>query len=177
MGNRIRGRGLNRGPEHRNEVMYGYKNLVSITVLSLHIRSDRSVTASRIQSSCSLYSSSSEFWKQLPTAPAVSLMDHLAIAHLPVHPPSVCAQLKHCRLRITKRERQHCESPCYSSYQTQPLWGRLTTLNKPSSTTNMPVQIPLPDPVRVQSHSGCVKNKLLTAVLPHSYSELVKPTL
>ncbi|MED6262669.1 hypothetical protein ATANTOWER_023669 [Ataeniobius toweri] len=61
-------------------------------------------------------------------------MDHLAIAHLPVHPPSACAQLKHCCLRITKRERQHFESPCHSSYQTQPLWGRLTTSNNPSST-------------------------------------------
>ncbi|MEQ2250102.1 hypothetical protein ILYODFUR_036339 [Ilyodon furcidens] len=87
-------------------------------------------------------------------------MDHLAIAHLSVHPPSACAQLKHCCLRITKRERQHFKSPCHSSYQTQPLWGRLTTSNNPSST-NLPVQIPLPDPVRVLSHSSCVTNKLL----------------
>ncbi|MED6233740.1 hypothetical protein ATANTOWER_015966 [Ataeniobius toweri] len=60
---------------------------------------------------------------------------HRTIAHLPVQPPAPCTQLKHWRLRITKRERQHCESSCYYC-QTQPLWGRFTTSNKPSSATN-----------------------------------------
>ncbi|MEQ2237948.1 hypothetical protein ILYODFUR_028409 [Ilyodon furcidens] len=85
---------------------------------------------------------------------------HRTIAHLPVQPPAPCTQLKHCRLRITKREHQHCEPPWYSC-QTQPLWGRFTTSNKPSSATNIPIQIPPAAPVRILPCFVHIPNKLL----------------
>ncbi|KAK5615866.1 hypothetical protein CRENBAI_020869 [Crenichthys baileyi] len=66
----------------------------------------------------------------------ITLWKHLIIAYLPVHPPTPCAQLKHCRSRITQRERQHCESPCHFSCQASV--GLLTSSNKPSSNTNNP---------------------------------------
>ncbi|KAK5603701.1 hypothetical protein CRENBAI_002304 [Crenichthys baileyi] len=46
---------------------------------------------------------------------------NLTIGHLPVHPPTPHAQLKHSST-ITQRKCQHCKSPCHSSCQTQPLW-------------------------------------------------------
>ncbi|KAK5604445.1 hypothetical protein CRENBAI_017221 [Crenichthys baileyi] len=71
-----------------------------------------------------------------PGSSEITSWKHQTIAHLPVHPPTLHAQPKHCCLTITKRERQHCESLCYSSCETQPLWDRFTTSNKPPFTTN-----------------------------------------
>ncbi|MEQ2161044.1 hypothetical protein GOODEAATRI_005621 [Goodea atripinnis] len=71
-----------------------------------------------------------------PRSFKITSWEHLTIAHLPVHPPTPHAKLKHSHPRITQRERQHCKSLCHSSCQTQPLWVRLTSSNKPSSTSN-----------------------------------------
>ncbi|MED6275771.1 hypothetical protein CHARACLAT_029827 [Characodon lateralis] len=63
-------------------------------------------------------------------------LKYLTIAHLPVYPQTLCAQLKHSRSRITQRECQLCGSLCQSSCQTQPQWGKRISSNKQSSTTN-----------------------------------------
>ncbi|MED6238450.1 hypothetical protein ATANTOWER_021623 [Ataeniobius toweri] len=49
-----------------------------------------------------------------PCSSEITSRKHQTIAHPPVHPPTPHAQLKHCCLRITKGEHQHCESVCYT---------------------------------------------------------------
>ncbi|MED6262061.1 hypothetical protein ATANTOWER_013927 [Ataeniobius toweri] len=56
---------------------------------------------------------------------------------------------------------QPCKSACHSSCQTQPLWERLTSSNKPSSTSYMPVQILPTYAVQAQFHFVFITNKLL----------------
>ncbi|MED6287606.1 hypothetical protein CHARACLAT_018110 [Characodon lateralis] len=70
-----------------------------------------------------------------------------------------CALLRHNYSGNTRREHQPQNPP--SSCQTQSLWERLISANEPSSTINMPVQIHLADPVRIQPCFAHITNKQL----------------
>ncbi|MED6243506.1 hypothetical protein ATANTOWER_021444 [Ataeniobius toweri] len=87
-----------------------------------------------------------------PSCSRASSWEHLTLAHLPVHSPTLPTRTQQSYPRNKQQELKNLTSPFLTLCQPQPLWKRLIFPQQVSSLVILAIQIPPAEPVRALIH-------------------------